>query len=161
VADEDYNPLRRYKWFRPRQAMRGVIGITPSTNYGTVSLFNNSTAAQLLVVRDFFVITGTAGIVDIILYQGSLGSAGGQMQPVVSGDAVTAGQLYSLDDASILTADYAVNTAYNQPRWGHEFPFQILQPGWSLVFQFATKTVLIDLSIMWEAILAEELDYLW
>lgn len=46
--------------------------------------------------------------------------------------------------------------------WTHDFPFAVIPPGWSLVFTNpATKPDTLYLSMVWEAIYADELDFMW
>ena len=163
---EGENPTRRYKWFRPRQAMRGYITVSPN-NDGTLSLFNNSSGTHLLVVRALSMgwIGGTNGLnVGTFYNQGALGTVGGVVQPLLPSGAALPGLLYSLDDTTNRVArwDYL-----NQPGltetlgwWQHDFPFAILEPGWALCAHFVAGTKL-TFSAMWEAIYPEELDWLY
>jgi hypothetical protein len=155
------NPARRYKWFRPRQANRGVISLAGPTNSATLSLFNNSTGAHLLVVRAWSVAPTTAMQVLIASQRGPQGSAGGVVTPIVAGEAAQAGALYSLDTATALTPDWIAPVQTNWATWAQDFPFAIVMPGWSLSFQDSTAAETMYLAIFWEAILPDELDFMW
>lgn len=165
---EGENPTRRYKWFRPRQAARGSITLGNVTNYSTVALFNSSSGAHYLVIRDYETIfADPGGLTSIGYVQGQLGTAGGVKTPLVPGEAVPPGILTSLDSATLLTLDWPLpwmGGAMNNSSawWPHNFPFAVLPPGWSFVLQDnAVGSGLAQLNVMWEAILADELDFAW
>lgn len=40
--------------------------------------------------------------------------------------------------------------------WQHDFPFGIIPPNWSLIFQQSSA---LGLSILYEAVFSDELDY--
>lgn len=158
--DDHVNPYREYRGFRPRRGFRGAITITGPSNNGTLALYHAGSGTGVLVIRDFLVVTTVAHLVAVQLVQGSLGTAGGSIAPVVSGTAAGSGTLQSLDDAATLTADYYVPAQFNWPQFNHDFPFQVLQPGWSLQFQDTTAAETMRLAIAWEQIAPEHLDYM-
>ena len=153
------NPTRRYKWFRPRQAYRGAITLSGPVNNATLLLNNNSTGPLIIVVRDFLVVTTAAHLIAVAAFNGTLGSSGGTITPMISGEAQGPGVLYSVDDSTTRIADYYVAAQLNQPQWRHDFPFQILQPGQSVLFQDTTGAETMRLAILWEAIYSDELDW--
>lgn len=157
---EGENPNRRYKWFRPRNAARGVITLTGPTNNATLSLFNNSTGPHVLIVRAFMVSMTTAHLALVARQQGAQGTQGGQVVPLVAGEGARAGQLYSLDTATALTPDYLVPAQFNWPAFGLDLPFEVLLPQWSLSFQDTTAAETMRLAVLWEAVQADQLDYL-
>lgn len=157
---EGENPTRRYRSFRPRQAARGVITLTGPTNNATLSLYNNSSGVHVLVVRAFMVSSTVAHLVLVARQQGAQGASGGTIVPGVTGDGARAGLLYSLDTATAITPDYLVPSQFNWPAFGLEFPFEVLQPGWSLTFQDTTAAETMRLAVIWEAVQADQLDFL-
>jgi|SRR6266481_1263959 len=156
---EGENPTRRYKWFRPRQAARGAIQLSGPANHATLSLFNDSKSTDVLVVRQFLVSGGSNGLVAVALMQTAQGSAGGAIVPVVSGERRLSGALYSLDTAVLITPDYYLDFGDDATIWPIVLPFQVLEPNWSLVFQDLNNAQTMQLSILWEAIEADELDF--
>lgn len=157
---ELHNPKRPYLGFHPRQSYRGAITITTPTNSGTVALYNTSSASQILVVRDFLVVTTVAHLVAVALVSGTLGTSGGAIATVYAGGAAGPGQLQSLDTATLITADYYVPAQSNWPQMNHDFPFQFLPPGWSLQFQDTTAAETLRLAISWEAVTPDEIDFM-
>ena len=154
------NPYREYHNYRPRRGWRGAITITSPTNSGTLALYHTGSAPHLIVVRDFLVVTTVAHLVAVQLVNASLGTSGGSIVPGVAGGAAGPAQLQSLDTATLLTADYYVPAQSNWPQFNHDFPFQVLQPGWSLQFQDTTAAETMRLAIAWEVIAPEHFDYL-
>src|SRR5215472_7552794 len=119
-----FNPARKYKDFRPRQAARGSKTTAVPTNRATISLYNNSTGTFVLAVRDF-VIGGTAADTIAISYQGGqIGSSQGLVASFLPTDAIQPGLIASIDTLTVYAADYTVplNTT-GEWEWFHEFPF--------------------------------------
>jgi hypothetical protein len=158
---EGENPTRRYKWFRPRQAVRGSGIISSPTNYGTVSVWNSSTARDLLVIRLIFIYTGdgfgtTAGTV-----QGQQGTANGVQNPIWPGEAALAGQICTLDSAAQITSDFASSFGTALDPKFFIYPIAILPPNWSFVVQHTAKNNALSVSFVWEAVQPDELDFMW
>lgn len=167
---EGENPTRRYRWFRPRQAVRGYGESTTQLHYTTMSLYNDSTAAELLVVRHYTVQGVQDSQFQIGVVQGALGSpAGGQTGapgPFVGNylnqTGKRAGVINFLDDPLARDGDFF--TVVDGPnlftsRWDHDFPFAVLLPHESLFFQNATPGNEIQLALVWESIFPDELDF--
>jgi hypothetical protein len=157
---EGENPTRRYKWFRPRQAARGFADTNAGSNFPTYYLFNNSTAAQYLVVR---AISGQFGNGLALAYvQGNPGVALGTITPLIPGTAALPGLLTFLDAAAAITPDGggpSYQTATQGTSWNHEFPIAILPPNWSLAIADLGGSQPRAVSVFWEAIFADELDF--
>ena len=155
-----FNPARKYKEFRPRMASRGSKATGVPTNRATVSLYNNSTGTYVLAVRDFTV-AGTAADSIALSYQpGQIGSSQGLVASFLPTDAIQAGLIASVDTLTVYAADYTVplNTT-GEWEWFHEFPFAVISPGFSLVWQCGTAAHAIVVSAVWEAIQIDQLDY--
>jgi hypothetical protein len=156
---EGENPTRRYRSFRPRQASRAV-GSTAATNWATVRLYNNSTGSHYLVVRDWTFWTGSTSIA-FASGQGSIGTVPTTgITPLVAGTAAIPGQILVNDDATQINSDWATNDAGGQVSWMHDYPFAILPPNWWLAAQGRIQGSAINVAFLWEAILADELDYM-
>jgi len=160
LMEDHVNPRRQYHGLRPRQSYRGAITLTGPTNNATLGLFNGSKSTHVIVVRDFVVITTVGHLVAVTTAQSSFGTSGGLITPGVTGDAAGPGQLQSLDTATALTADNFVPVQFNWPQFSHDFPFQVLQPGWAVEFQDTTAAETMRLAMTWEAIAIDELDFL-
>jgi hypothetical protein len=159
---EIYNPTRRYKHFRPRQASRGMKASGVPVNFATLSLYNNSSAPAVLVVRDFS-INGTANDVIALSYaQGQIGTSQGKVSALLPSEAVQAGLIASIDTATAYPGDYAISlSSLGTFEWYHDYPFAVVQIGWSLVVQGTTAAHAVTCSILWESISIDELDFFW
>lgn len=157
---EGENPTRKYKWFRPRQAVRGSIPLVNSVNFATAGLYNDSNGAQYLAVR-LPVVAGNHPV--LASYQKGL-LAGATLvtnvTPLIPESAKLPGQLFSVDFATLFTnTDWDVNQNDNiLYLW--PFPFAVLPPNYSLVLQNQTASGQITAAMfVWEAIYPDELDY--
>ena len=158
---EIFNPTRRYKHFRPREAARAQKTLTP-TNKATFSLYNDTTGRSVLVVRDFTV-QGTANDLVGTSYQsGQIGTSQGLVQPLMPSGGKTAGLLASIDTVTTYASDYILAlSSLGAFVWQHDFPFAVIEPGWSLVFQAATAAHATTVAVVWESIQIDELDSFW
>lgn len=155
---EDVNPARRYKWSRPRQTHRGYGQQTNNTNKGTISLYNDSTGNQILVVRLLSVVT-TAGETGLSSRTGILGTLYGHGQPITVGDARGPGAVYTIDTATTFASDFSYITSGNAGLLEPMFPIAVLPPNAALVVQNTQSASNINVSFIYEAIAIEELDY--
>ena len=163
---EGLNPTRRYRWFRPRQAARGAVNFTSGVGaYNDVGLQNNSTAAKILVVREFFILSAAvgSGAGGWFMTQRSIGQNGSSyVENYFRQGATLPGIMVSNSD---VTQQFP-NVYQNQLglgqnlTWVHDFPFAIIEPGWSLVWQSAAQNVGATLSMIWEVVDPDELDYM-
>jgi hypothetical protein len=64
-------------------------------------------------------------------------------------------------DTTIVTPFALILQGGAANQWPHDFPMAIIPPGWSFTVQDPVSTEVCALSFFWEAIFAEELDYLW
>ena len=137
--------------FRVARAMRsGYIGTTP-TNLGTHTLYNNSTGANMLVIRDISVGCATAG--DLIvggITQTILGAVAGLAVPLVAGMSSLAGLHYYADTATAISVDWFAGAGELTGRFPHDFPLAILQPGWGFAVQDKTAAHQMMCSFIWE-----------
>ena len=155
-----FNPARKYKHFRPRQASRGMKVQGVPTNRATISLFNNSTGRAVLVVRDFSV-NGTANDNIVTSYQaGQIGTSQGLVTPIMPAEAVLPGLIASIDTATVYAGDYTINlSSLGTFEWFHDWPYAVIQPGFSLVFQATVIAHAVTVSALWESIQIDQLDY--
>lgn len=155
-----YNPRRRYRDFRPREAMRGRSITGVPTNRATVSLYNNSTGRAALVVRDLSM-SGTANDTVAISYVGGqVGSTAGLQAALVANEAVFAGLVASIDTTTVYPGDYiAPLSAQGIFIWTHDFPLGVVQPGYSMTFQCSTAAHALTLALVWESVEIDQLDY--
>jgi hypothetical protein len=170
------NPTRRYKWFRPRQACRALAGGTEGDTDNAYGLLNNSTGAQLIVVRGIEVQVYANGfsIWQLGVIQGTLGSQGNglapQISPLVTGQSGYPGSLWSATAATAPATDYmlrqdavfGVTQSYSSAYWPYDFPAAVLQPGWSVfVYDENAQQVNQMVAFLYEWLYPDELDFFW
>lgn len=162
MDEEFFNPRREYRLFRPRQAMRGRSTTGTPTNRATIGLYNNSTGRSTLAVRDITISGPTSDTINIQYAQGQIASTAGQQSALVANEAIVPGLLAWVDSTTVYSGDYvAALTAQGAFWWQHYYPFAVVQPGYSLVFQDATAAHAISVSLIWEAIEIDQLDYFY
>lgn len=149
----------------PYRMMKGATIGGTSANHYSVSLYNDSSGPELLIVWD-----ATEGItVTDILYcrtvqgiQGTLVTAAttpsGVVTRVVAGEAPLSGLFYYADLAAFISPDVylsvAVNSKTNTGRW----PLAVLQPGWSFQAQGVQSAgQQFAFSFTWESVHIEDL----
>jgi hypothetical protein len=162
---EGLNPTRRYKWFRPRQAARGFISNYNTSHDPAAGVLNNSTNAQLLVVRAVIATPAPTGGADFGLFyvQGNPGTAGGTVRSLYPDTGNLAGQMWLFDTTTDYQIDFGLQSVLGNVAsaavWPYDFPCGIVPPGWSLGFQVQGGPGYLTVSMLWEAIALEELDY--
>ena len=157
---EGLNPTRRYTWFRPRQAARGLKVTGTPVNRATVSIFNSSTGPQYLIVRDIRIAGTASDSIQASFQNGQIGTSQGLVAPMVSGDAAPMGLIASIDTATAFAGDNSLDLGTQGTfTWYHDYPFAVIQPGVSLVLQDPTVAHGITVSAIWEAILSDQLDF--
>lgn len=156
---EGLNPTRRYKWFRPRQAAWLFGSFTATVNLSDIVLYNNSTGAQVIVVRDIYLILGNNGQPLLMKpVQGQFATLDSSFVPfpVVPSGPRPPGQIFTLDDATALSKVPEINSVAGGPIWNHDFPLWVLEPNWSLILQCAAG---FAVSFLYEYLTIDELDY--
>ena len=162
MDEEIFNPRREYRLFRPRQGVRGRAITGTPVNLGTVGLFNNSTGRSVLVVRDITVSGPASDTVAASYQRGQIGTTAGLQASMVANEPLQPGTINSIDTATVYAGDYVLAlTAQGVFWWQHDFPFAVIEPGYSLVFQDSTATHAIAVSLIWEAIEIDQLDYFY
>jgi hypothetical protein len=155
-----FNPARKYRNFRPRQAMRGRAVTGTPTNLATVCLYNNSSGPFVLAIRDITISGPATDTINLSYQKGQVASTAGLQTSLVSNEAIQNGQMFSVDTATVYPADYsAALTAQGAFWWQHDFPFGVVIPQYSLVFQDSTAAHAFTVSLIWEAIQVDQLDY--
>lgn len=151
-----------YELFRPRQGVRGRSITGTPTNLATVGLWNNNRGRSYLVVRDV-TIAGTANdTVGTSFQPGQVGSTAGLVAPMVANEAVEPGLMNSVDTATVYPGDYAFALSSTGVFWWqHDFPFAVIIPNYTLVFQDSTAAHGMTVSLIWEVIEADQLDYFY
>ena len=156
------NPGRKYRSFRPRQAARGMKALSTVTNFATFFLNNNTTGAQLLVVRDLTINGQAAGNVAASYVLGPLGTGPGKVQQMVPSNPVQVGVLTSADQTTNYPGDYlAALSSTGVWEWEHDFPFAVLEPNWTLVLMSLSLGQAASVAAVWETVYEDQLDYAW
>ena len=136
---------------RPQRCMRGgVLPFTP-TNLGTVSLYNNSTGAEVLVI--WYVNTNSSDtVLQAGIIQGKQGTAQTTVAPLITGNPIFAGQVCKLDTTTVMPFDQCFQYGQNpSASINADLPWAILQPGWSFVVQDTGDADEMCCSFVWQA----------
>lgn len=148
----------------PYRMMRGASFGGAATNYAALSLYNNSSGPDLLLVwyALLFLSTGdSAGARSIQGAQGTLitsaTSPKGGVAPIVSGEAPRPGQLYYVDAAATPAFDVFVPASLTGEQNSGRRPLAVLQPGWSFQLFPDTTGKGWNGTILWESVHAEDL----
>ena len=139
-----------------RRCARGFIMNPGTATNTTLALTNNSVSAELLLIWQ--VEPGNVfGSTLQTSYQQTLSglTPGGFIEPLVPSDAPPPGVLSSGDEP--IQFQYSWFQVASALIWPATFPFAVLNPGWSLVFQQASTvpTIGADVNIFWEAMKPE------
>jgi hypothetical protein len=141
-----------------RRCARAAIPAPGESNNDTIALFNNTASSELILVWG---IGGGA-------LTSSVGCSYQQIGPlatttftaaVVPGDAPPPGILSTDDIATLYNPDFYFPGVTAPVDWPSTFPFAVLQPAWSLVFQIlGGGSNGFGLALFWEAILPKYFD---
>jgi hypothetical protein len=141
-----------------RRCARAAAFPPQNTDNDTIALYNNSAAAELLLVWN---VNGAS-------IEAAVGTSYQQIGPlatqsttvaVVPGDAPPPGILSTDDIVTLYPPDFYIGIPTAGFGWPATFPFAVLLPGWSLVFQlFGGGAYLGGISLWWEAILPKYFD---
>jgi hypothetical protein len=102
------------------------------------------------------------GVISTAYAAGQVGSSQGLVTALLPSEASQAGLIASIDTTTVYPADYNLAlTSTGEAEWFHDYPFAVISPGWSLVFQNSTAAQALTCSAIWEAILIDELDFFW
>lgn len=138
--------------------MRGTLNLTAlAANFCYNSLFNNSTGAEVLVVRSL-----TTGVVSSLTYQvqwihGSYGTDQGIVSPVLADSAAKPGRLFGNKTTTVPVPDLIFGTGAVAIPSNSGYPIAIIPPLWSLAVTTSLVNLIVNLGWLWEAVPAEEL----
>lgn len=129
------------------------------TNFGFISLYNDSVAPYVLAVHD----TSGDSLNAIspagwTVQQGIQGSNPVNGNPMVTGRQRMQGQVYQGNLAVLPTMTLPLLGPFGQYFWPHEFPFIVLTPGWSLTMYGNTAGSQFDWGFIWQVLTPDELD---
>jgi hypothetical protein len=138
--------------------MAGAQITLDGVGFPTWELYNNSTGAQVLAVLDIQIFGESDN--RVIQQRGHLGSTAATTQPIVSSQAVGPGIVYSSLQGSQVNGLWFPSTPeFGTPAWNHDFPFNVILPGWALVFSCDAGTTGVDsVSLLWQVCSADEID---
>lgn len=159
MPGEFENPERRYKGFHPRQAASSAYYPSAPTSHASHQLYNNSTGAQWLVVRSINFIS--VGSLSGGLHNSAVGTVLGTVQSIVANERNLPGQHWYIDGTITNPVTFSFPQASTSTCWAHDYPICVLPPGWALWVQDQTAADACVGGFFWEAIFAEELDYIW
>jgi hypothetical protein len=134
-----------------RCAYAAAASAAVAANNSFISFFNDSSAAQVLALRDFGLdVQLSASIEGFVIARQKIGANPVQGSSVYTSQGSMPGQL--------LTGSVAANPAFSlfasgntfSPGWPHEFPIVVLAPGWSITAYATTQNAALILSFWWE-----------
>lgn len=137
---------------RPYRCMRGGVILTTPTNLGGLALYNNSSGAELLVVW-LAAIQGTAGNSTTMgVFKGKPPGTSVAASPMITDQAVYAGQLVQLDTTTTYPVDVATGFGIGSNSYiAALLPWVVLSPGFSWVMQDYTTADPWFGSIIWQS----------
>jgi len=116
-----------------------------------VSLYNDSSAAQVIAMRDYAVNpTVGAGIEGFLVSQAKLGATPLQGISVYTPGGAMPGQLLIGSVAALPTFNLFPTGGTTAPGWLHDFPMVVLAPGWSLTAYGNTLNLVLSVYFWWE-----------
>lgn len=141
-----------------RRLFRGK-GSAAAANNNFVGLYNNSGAAELIVIWGWSIINVAATFTAFgFTHQGKQGSLVMAGQPVLGGEAAGPGQIFNGANSATDTLDWSSGTFTGAPiMYLWDIPFAILQPGW--MFGFTTgpaSAIAFDASYLYQVCFASE-----
>lgn len=139
--------------------MRGLITQgAVAAQFSQLSLFNNSSARDLLAIIQVSATAGGAAEVGFSVTQGTQGTSGGLMSPIVTGNAAMAGQLFHQTVGALPSFDFEPTPGtLGQPFNTNYEWLAILSPGWSGVFTLEVVNLAFTLSLVWQLVHPEEI----
>lgn len=152
------NQQRQYVDFRLRQAARGGVPNTTPTNFGTISLFNNSNQF-ILVVRSWqFGAAAASSFWGFGHTESRLTGTPGTVNPVFPQTQTPPGLVDYSDQAVKLAVDL---TSGDSGLWNFaasvEIPYAAIPPGWSFYMtQIVTAKVTVG-GFLWDWCTPDEL----
>jgi len=143
---------------RPRHCAYGaaLIAAGGAGLFGFISLFNNSTGPDMIAIHDLSNNPLDYTTYGFTVQQGIQGSNAVNPTPVVTGEATPVGLIYSGTVGALPTVNYFSPFSYLSG-WAHEFPFAVLQPGWSITAFTDTSNYEWGFGFWYQVIHAEDL----
>jgi len=144
------------KW--AARAMRGTITVgSLASNYSYNSLYNNSSGAEVLIVRLLQSLSAGVTFFGVQFVAGQYGVVAGKVTRVQAGEAVHAGVLLSNQQTTVPAPDF--NLYFNTvPIWTDpNYPIAIIPPNWSLAAVAPNTSQAFATSWLWDVIPASDL----
>jgi hypothetical protein len=132
---------------------------TGEANNTTIALTNDSLGADLVLVWQMASDTTGGGTLQVSYQQMPPMGTLIPVQSVVPGEGRPPGVVSSGDQPNAFTPDWQPLGQFGEAYWPATFPFAVLLPGWSLVFQPAGGgNGQFGVNIFWEGILEKYFD---
>jgi hypothetical protein len=132
---------------------------TGEANNTTIALTNDSLGADLVLVWQMAVDSVINSSLQVSYQQMPPMGTLIPVQPVVPGEGRPPGVVSSGDQPNAFTPDWQPANQWLESFWPATFPFAVLLPGWSLVFQvIGGGTGGVGVNIFWEGILEKYFD---
>lgn len=148
-------------WHKPARMAYASNSSANVTNFNFVSLFNDSNGPYLLAVHDAFNIGDNASALQgFVVSNSKLGSSPVQGISLLTGEGAIPGQVLAGFVAALPTVGL-FNWTAGINGWGHEWPFVVLRPGWSVTMYPQAVNTLTHTGFFWEYLTPDELEALY
>jgi hypothetical protein len=121
-----------------------------AANFAFVSLYNDSSAAQVLAVREYAVEQRSDSTTGFKVAQGLLGSSPIQGKPVYTNAGSMPGVLSQGYVTVLPLMDLATAGGSTIAGWAHDFPMIVLAPGWAITAYQAAAGTSFFFGFWWE-----------
>jgi hypothetical protein len=144
------------QWARRGHRGRGTTTASGSA-FNVISLYNNSTGNELIVVRNV-VTDALHGVIFGVMHSyGATGSNTGTVTRIMAGEPVRAGQIYVTNVPNTNVPDFYPAMNAGQVNEWPDWPVSILPPNWSLWALNQVISTQLSVSFLWEVVTASEL----
>lgn len=132
---------------------------TAAADFTTLALLNNSQYAEYLLIRTWSFTPNGNNIGLVGVAQTNFGGTAVTPIPFMPNEAPPPGVLTHIAATSAQVNGFVIGGSASSPNiWPLDIPFALVPPGWSFFIQQFTANVILTASVMWEAIMPEQLD---
>jgi hypothetical protein len=128
-----------------------------AANFGSIALFNDSTAGHILRVDNWLVNAGAATATGFFI-QGSLSTLVARGLPLFTGEQAQAGSIYTQQDVNAPPFGVLITAGGTATQSPELTPWFYLRPGYSLVFKTSAVNLALSVSWWWEDLTMDMLE---
>jgi hypothetical protein len=140
-------------------AFGGTTTTAVAATNGSAQLFNNSSYAEYLLLRDWSVTAEAIEAIRLTLTQTNLGLTTVPVTSYLPTETPPPGLITAGTTTTGIGNGYNIVVAADVlTGWSHNYPFCIIPPGWYFSAQIVALNHALTFNVMWEAIKPEQLD---